>query len=368
MKIRIITCHDVYNYGASLQALALQTYLERQGNDVRIIDYRPGKRYDIWAISPKSRLYKVSKYFFPIKLCLAIKKYFQFRPTFGRIDAFKSFNKKYLKLSKHYNNFSELAIDPPEADMYIAGSDQIWSTYLNNGSDPAFYCCFGNLATKRISYAASFGFPQIFKGLDVLVANYIKGLDAVSVREKTGFNLLREMGIESTRVLDPVFLLNNLEWISLLDIKESAIKTKYILVYDIFHSDERLKNRCLCLAKKYNLKIVAVNDKTLTKYADININNAGPREFVELISNAEYVVADSFHATVFSILFEKQFYIYYKKDNISRISDILSDLGMEERLNSEKELPTINWQKHVFVLEKEINVSKDFLLHQLKND
>ena len=103
MKIRTITCHDVANYGAALQALALQTYLERLGHDVRIIDYVPEyvKPYNLWSVHPSSRLYKPSQYFFLFKLYWAARKYFHVRPTMKRLEAFKRFNAKYLKLTRH---------------------------------------------------------------------------------------------------------------------------------------------------------------------------------------------------------------------------------------------------------------------------
>ena len=174
MKIRTITCHDVANYGAALQALALQTYLKKEGHDVRIIDYVPEyiKPYDIWKVNPASHLYKPSKYFFAFKLFWALRKYVHIRPTMKRLEAFKEFNGKYLELTRRYSSYEELANDPPIADVYIAGSDQIWRTNLMNGKDPAFYLQFGNKTVRRMSYAASFGLPHLTDGMDYLVRTY----------------------------------------------------------------------------------------------------------------------------------------------------------------------------------------------------
>lgn len=368
MVIKIITCHDVVNYGASLQALALQTYLSKLKHDVKIIDYLPSymQMYNIWNVSPKSHLYKLSKYSSVFKLIYAFRTYLKLRATKGRIKAFKRFNSLYLNLTNHYETYEQICQNPPIADLYIAGSDQIWSTYLKNGRDAAFYLAFGNICTKRISYAASFGFSEIIGGFDCYVKSLLNNFNAISVREQTGCNIVNKLGFKSVNVLDPVFLLSKNDWLELLNIKEPIIKNKYVLVYDLFHTDNRLNKYSSLLANKYKLKIVAVNDVTETKYADININNAGPSEFVNLIYNAEYIIADSFHATAFSIIFKKQFYIFYNKANISRISDLLSNINLTERLNSNAELPNINWKNIDYHLNQKISESKNFLINNLK--
>ena len=153
----------------------------------------------------------------------AARKYFHVRPTMKRLEAFKRFNAKYLKLTRHYSSYDELVANPPEADLYIAGSDQIWRTNLNNGKDPAFYLQFGGKQTKRISYAASFGLPYLTDGMDYLVKTFLSGLDAISVRESSGIEILERIGLNGTLVVDPVFLLSKEEWVSLLGVKEPII-------------------------------------------------------------------------------------------------------------------------------------------------
>lgn len=367
MKIRTITCHDVANYGAALQALALQTYLEKQGHDVRIIDYVPEyiKPYDIWKVHPDSYLYKPSKYFFAFKLFWVLRKYIHIRPTMKRLEAFKEFNGKYFKLTRHYSSYEELANDPPTADVYIAGSDQIWSTYLKNGQDPAFYCAFGKLENKRISYAASFGFSEIKGGFDYFVKDMLSGFDVISTRENTGVKIIESLNLKACQVVDPVLLLNKQEWIELFSIKLPIIKEKYLLVYDLFHSEKKLEELSRYLADKYKLKIVAVNDSTLTSYADENINDAGPIEFVNLILYSEYVLADSFHATAFAVIFRKQFYTFYSKGNVSRMKDFLDNINIGERLNPSGELSNIDWRQHEAFLNKSIEYSKSFLKSNL---
>ena len=370
MKIRTITCHDVNNYGASLQALALQTYLTSLGHDVKIIDYLPKYSipYNLWKVHPSSHLYTLSKYSHIVKLFCAARRYFQIRPTFGRKRAFQEFNKKFLLLTRHYSTYSELAQDPPEADLYIAGSDQIWRTNMDNGKDPSYYLQFGDFRTRRISYAASFGLPSITDGLDFLVRTYLSVFNALSVREKSGLSILDELGVQGTIVVDPVFLLTNTEWQDLLEIKERKIKEPYLLIYDLNHGCMNEEKRCHAInyAKAHGLKIVAINDVRNTSYAQININDGSPVDFVNLIRHAEYVISDSFHATAFCTIMHTPFCVYFNRPQAVRIWDFLSILGLEYRMNNHKVMETtIDWTKVQLLLDGQIKLSKDYLLQNI---
>ena len=151
MQIKTITCHDVYNHGASLQAYALQTYLESLGHHVEIIDYKPdylSSEYKLWVVA--NPVY--DKPF--IRLLYLMVKLPNRLYSLKRKKAFDSFTKNYLKLTNHrfetYDQLNEAGLD---ADVFIAGSDQIWNTFLPNGTDPAFYLDFTPKTSKRISYA-----------------------------------------------------------------------------------------------------------------------------------------------------------------------------------------------------------------------
>ena len=370
MKIRTITCHDVNNYGASLQALALQTYLQNLGHDVKIIDYLPKYSipYDIWKIHPSSHLYKISKYSHLVKLFCATRRYAQIRPTFKRKEAFRRFNAKYLSLTHHYSSYFDLAQNPPEADLYIAGSDQIWRTNMDNGKDPAFYLQFGARQTRRISYAASFGLSSITDGLGYLIKTYLSTFNAISVRENSGVAILKNLGIDGTLVTDPVFLLSSSEWKNLLEIKERKIAEPYLLTYDLNQwcmTDEK-KRFAESYAYKHGLRIVAINDMRKTRYASININDGGPADFVNLISNADYVISDSFHATAFCIIMHTPFRVFFNRPQAVRISDLLSMLELGNRMNNTDEFENpIDWNKTQVTLDKNITHAKDFLLRNL---
>ena len=368
MKIKTITCHNVYNYGASLQAYALQEYLLSLGHDVEIIDYRPDYmrvHYDFWYVPKSSHYYNraMKSKFFRFLLCcyFARKRY----ATYGRKLKFDIFTRKYLHLTKRYLSYQDLIVSPPDADIYIAGSDQIWNCALPNGRDAAYFLQFGIGKIKRISYAASFAIPEIPETYKETVKEWLRSFDAISVRERTGLKILESICKKGVEVLDPVFLLEKSDWVKFSNEGKVRIKNKYILVYDLYVNDGRLEQEAKRLSSKYNLEIVAVDALIKCQYAKKNISNAGPQEFVRLVAGAEYVVTNSFHATAFSIIFNRPFAVYYNYSNISRISDILSILGLNNRLNSDLPDYDVNWQDVNILLEHTREKSIHFIASNL---
>ena len=235
--------------------------------------------------------------------------------------------KKYEWLKQYKNKY----------DAYIAGSDQIWNSNYNNGRDPAFYLDFGSINIKRASYAASFAINAIQEDRKPFVKNQLKKFDYISVRERTGLEILRNLGInDAFLVNDPVFLLDKEKWLHLLNHsrKYKLPCEDFILLYD-FVGDERIEKFVKVLSVEKNLKIVSVNDFEKRKYADINISNAGPLEFLNLIRCASCIVSNSFHATAFSVILEREFYVFSLQghDNSTRMSDFLATIHLKERFN-----------------------------------
>lgn len=368
MVIKTITCHNVYNYGASLQAYALQKYLEFLGHDVEIIDFQPyfhQNRYNIFYIPKSSRFYAICKKI-PMLACLYnLQKNFSMFKTWGRKKKFDKFTENYLKLTTtQYETSKQLQANPPKADIYIAGSDQIWNTNSDNGKEPAYYLDFGDKDIKKYSYAASFAIPDIDETLKNFVKSKVSNLNKVSVREETGVNILKKLQIEATHVIDPVFLLSKEDWEKL--VKKANISNfpkNYILIYD-FLLDKQIKHAALYFKKIYKLPIISINDFNTISYADVNINNAGPLEFLNLIYNSEVVISSSFHATAFSIIFEKKFYVYplAGQNNSSRMTDFLSDLNLIERFKPKHiSLDSIDYKSVNKLLNEEIKSSKTFI-------
>lgn len=327
MNIKTITCHDVYNAGASLQAYALMKYLEGLGHNVEIIDYKPDylKHYKLVGnVSAKydkpilSQLYQIRKFPERLKAYLGDKK--------KNYDLFTS---KYLKLTqKKYCSYDDLKNDPPLADVFFAGSDQIWNTIFPNGKDPAFYLQFAVENSVRASYAASFATEKIENGFQSQIKTWLASLDFISVREKSAVGIIKDLGInKAVRVADPVFLIKRDIWEELcgkLDLNE-----KYILLYD-FELNADMLAYAKGISKQTGWRVYSILP---SDNVDRCFVNNGPLDFISLVNNAEIVISNSFHATAFSFIFERPFVVFERKEKINtRMKDLLSELGLTSRM------------------------------------
>ncbi|MGL5937578.1 MAG: polysaccharide pyruvyl transferase family protein [Phocaeicola sp.] len=357
MKIKTITCHDVYNSGASLQAYALQTYLTSLGHEVEIIDYKPdylSGHYNLWSVSnPKWDKPLLKQLYLLLKLPKRIL-------SFKKKKAFDLFRKKYLSITtKRYSSNEELKDNPPEADLYIAGSDQIWNTIFPNGRDAAFYLNFAPRAKRRISYAASFATSTIVEEYVNFVSQELKNFDSISVREQDGIRLLQKLKKKGTWVCDPVFLLPAIEWNK---ISFRSFNDKYILIYD-FERTPLIEELAKQIAHKEGWKIYSVNISL--PYADKCFSHSGPDFFLSLIKDSQMVLSNSFHATAFSIIYEKEFLVIPRKEGINtRMASLLEYLKIPERMitsNKKMTLDKINYKIVNKMMENYINNSKKFL-------
>ncbi len=347
MRIKTITCHDVYNYGASLQAYALMSYLSLEGHDVQIIDYKPdylNHQYEFGYVSPKHRFYKKCNSSKPFWFLYGIRLLPITYATWKRIRPFKEFKRHYLNCTRTYRSYKELLMDPPAADLYIAGSDQIWNCDMPNGRDSAFYLKFGSSRTKRISYAASFGMSEVpLEDFDIVKDN-LKALDLITCRERSGIAILNSMGYKGQVMPDPVFLLTRTQWMQFCGGKR-LIGEPYILVYSLNTNNLALEKAAKAIAKKKKLMMIAVNNFSKVGYVDKNYTKAGPREFVNLIANAEYVVTDSFHASSFATIMNIPFSVFYIGNAAGRIQNMLSVVGLDCCFNPTSAIETFEWQR-----------------------
>ena len=328
MKICTITCHDVYNVGASLQAYALQAYLKSLGHDVKIIDYKPD------YLSQHYRLDVVGnpKYDKPfLRQAYLLAKLPGRLHMLPRKKAFDNFTAEHLDLTKRYTSNEELKKEPPEADVYIAGSDQIWNPLFPNGKDPAFYLDFVQQGI-RASYAASFAVDEFPQELREVTAKYLDRFDHIAVREKSGLSVLKTLGItNAVTVLDPVFLLDRTQWEAMAE-KPEECEGPYLLVYD-FDNSASVRRLAERIADENGLKIYSVFD---LPYAERCFTLCGPEEFLGLIQGASYVLSNSFHATAFSVIFEKEFAVVERTEKINtRMRDFTAMLGLSDHMVTE---------------------------------
>lgn len=336
MKINIITCHDVYNYGASLQAYALMTYLSTKGHDTAIIDYKPdylSHHYEFGYVDEKNRYYPLCQKYKLIKFLYSLRLIPITYATWRRIKPFNTFKKDRLLCTKCYSSLQSLQNDPPIADLYIAGSDQIWNCNLPNGKDAAFFLNFGT-PKRRISYAASFAMEFIPEQYIDMLNDYLQNLDNISVRESSAVQLLDNIGIKSKLVVDPVYLLSRQQWSDFAG-EKTFIDGKYILVYNLNHSNSAaIKEEAVKLSKIYGLKIIAIDSSFKCNFSNKNMHNAGPVEFVNLIKHASFMVTDSFHGMSFSLIMHRPFSVWHKHSDSSRIHDLLKDIGADSCINN----------------------------------
>lgn len=366
MKVCTITCHDVYNHGASLQAYGLMKYLKNCGHDAEIIDYKPdylSNHYNLWSIdNPKWEKNVITKYLY---LTLKIPKRLRER---ARKRAFDKFKDEFLQITDiRYKSNDDLKNDTPHADAYLCGSDQIWNCLHKNGKDPAFYLDFVPDEKIKASYAASFATDTISAEYQPVVKQRVEKLDAVGVREKSGVEILNKLNInKANQVVDPVFLLDKKDW---NHISKKEFQEKYILIYD-FDNSNLIKKIALEIAKVKGYKIYTIYSGKL-KYADKYFTLDGPETFVSLIRDAQFVISNSFHAAVFSVLYERSFVIVNRNEAINtRMRDLLDDLQLKDRLvdesyNLEQLLTAIDYRESKKVLDDKISLSKKYLQNVL---
>lgn len=360
MIIKTITCQKVNNHGATLQVYALMHYLELLGNDVEIIDYIPERfnhfRPFVCSTEKYAKNIILKTAYICAKFPSRLAEYLKYKNSLRKTN-FENFWNKYYHLTKCYKTFDELKNNPPEADLYIAGSDQIWNTMMENGKDPAYYLQFVKNGI-RATYAASFSVSEIPDELKNQTKAFIESIDYVSVREKSALKILDDLEIkDACVVLDPVFLLSREEW----DCVESKMEfdDKYILVYDFENSDS-VKSFSLQYAKEHKVKIYSLYN---SDYCDKCFEDYGPDVFLLLIKNADFVVSNSFHATAFSVIYEKQFAVIKRQESInSRMADLLDVFCINDRFTEKyRDFENINYENIRPNVKNEIKKSKQFL-------
>lgn len=372
--IKTITFHNAYNYGAILQTYALQNKIQNLGYKVEVIDFLP----EYFINGYKAELFNFSngvKGFISSLTSYTVRK--------KRDEIFEKFLKEKIKLTdKKYFTLKDLRKDNENFEICIAGSDQVWNPSIVYS--PAYFLDFGNENMKRISYAASFGQDKILKDYEERIGEHLKKFDCISVREKSGINLVKELsGKNAVQVLDPVFLLSKDEWKKLENniIKDFNLKNGYILVYSM-EKNSLIMEMAEKLNKYLNKPIVVMHSsyglKTqieIIKSKNINILIGGPQEFVTLFANASCIVTNSFHGTAFSIVFDKPFLSVPHSTRNTRLQSLLELLKLKQRFinKNDKNLlgeelfnkAKLKDKDTDLLLQNEIKKSEEFLISSI---
>lgn len=324
-KVGILTFQRAVNYGAVLQMYALQKKIQDYRCKAEIIDYNSEK------ISEGYRAFSIKKIIHPRSFISSLVNY---NKTNKR-------NHKFWKFKRNYMNFSlpvqrdKLASIDDIYDCYIVGSDQIWNPDIT-GDDASYFLDFVVNNKKKYSYAASFGVAKWPTTSKLPLQQLLSQFNRISVREKTGADIVKSMLPNKKNIfvnLDPVFLLEKSDWQSFVQINGTE-NASYLFVYTV-GVPQKVYAFAQKLAEEKNLKIVNLRyTKSLrnkqTKIGKV-IYDASPDEFVSYIANAACVVTNSFHATAFSVIFNKDIYVEMPQGLSSRIQDLFQLLNITNR-------------------------------------
>ena len=369
MKVGILTYHRAENYGALLQAYALRSYLKEQGYDVDFVDYWPDYHKDYFRIFPgkKFRYGGLSAKL----LCIYWATVWAL-PRYRRKRVLQDFMKRFLGVSgpAKYTNDKDVC---REFDTVIFGSDQIWrqqSLPTHKGLD-LWYFGSPNIEARKVAYAGSTGPIDLSDKEKELFKQYLSAFDRLSVRESSLKDLLDSMGLTSTVVVDPVFLLGRQPWLDLaaMSSKHAAHKQKkYILFYNLLNTREaaRFAEK---LSREKNLPIIEITKRFGFRYLGKRfLHCASIPDFLSLIENAEFVVSNSFHGVALSVIMGKQFYAIGMGKRSGRVESLLAALGIGERYLANGEMPAgeIDYNLIEERLGRYAEQSREFLKDSLK--
>lgn len=355
-KIGILTFYWANDLGAMLQAYALKECLNKQGFDASIIPYSKKEftgRYLLWPYMSTDG-----------KTCgfKGVGQYSMFKANLKNMDVFYKKKRRMADFRRHFltdktpkSDSKRLGLE--KYDAILVGSDQVWNPELTIGLDDVY---FGNFDKKQncrvISYAASFGKESLSENEGPALGRLLdENFYAVSLREKSAVPFTQK--VTKKKVVDmpdPTLLCTRENWLELSKRSECSIGERYF-IYHSTQENNAMKEFASKLSKQTGLKMIDIR-------RDIP---AGPLEFLSLMSKAECVVTNSFHGTVFSILLERPMAVFAHKDKNARLSDLMDNLGLSDRLgfNHEVEdiLKPIDWEKVREQLEFQRNKGIDFL-------
>lgn len=340
-KIGILTFYDTINYGAALQAYALQQALISLGADPEFLSYVRRRSNTLPNNSNKlSSLFKGNfkgriNMLIHLKRTLKIKKCFKDN-TIG----FKGFQEEYLHCSReqYYKN-EDFKYANCTYDGFITGSDMVWTPLTQN-----LYPYFLQFADrqKRYSYAPSLtGCERFSEETIQTIKKYLMGFDLISCREQEGVDFVKSItGKDAVLNVDPTLLFNKSQWRNLLNIPFNKNTKKYILCYTFGGLSKSLRKEVYRIARENNLDVRYVPMTQEEMYSELKKGNRGPfgpKEFVELFFNASFVVTNTFHGFLFSLISELPFVVIRReignawKANETRISNLMELIGITDR-------------------------------------
>jgi len=342
-NIGIVTINDNNNYGNRLQAYALQEFLKDMDCNPKHIQTKKNKLADSVKRTIK-----------------CILNYNHARKHEKRGKLFKNFNKEFIEYSEYKIKDTK---NLEKYDAFLVGSDQVWNPHFDTTSDINFLS-FVEEKDKRNSFSASFGIDEIPKEQENKYRDLLSQFKYLSVREDSGKEIIEKLtGREDVTVLlDPTMLIDIEKWDKLIKKPENLKNQKYILNYFLGTISEQRKNAIEKFAKENDCMIINILDRNSDFYA------TGPSEFLYLEKNATLVCTDSFHSTIFAILFNRPFMLFNREDKKvsmnSRLITLLNKFSISDRIFNGKLDSSVlktNYNNINIVLEKEREKARDFI-------
>lgn len=366
-KIGILTFHNSFNYGALLQAYATQEFLTENGFDASFINYT--NSYE----NKGNRLINIKKNLSLKQNIIQNIKNIMFGGYYYTNKSFIAFIKSLHKTELINKNF-----DYNVFDVIISGSDQIWNPVIYGDDMDTMYLLNFNYNGKRISYASSMGSYIIDeKNKDIFKNNLLK-YSHISVREKHALEQIKKIGIDNVQIVcDPTMLMGRAFWNNVVNKNPLNINNKkYILIY-LMSKYEKYENQIKLIKEYFGYDVVFITFSNLKrKYVDKYALGYTPFEFLTLIKNAELVLTNSFHGTVFSLIFNKNFYNLENSSNSKRTENLLNIFKITDRIiksnDNVKDIiskaEAIDYERINIELDNYSNGSRKWLLNAISDE
>lgn len=306
MRIALLTIWHEKNYGAELQAYATIKVLQNLGHNVQMINIHLS---DMKKKSFKQRVVDI------------IAQFGQDEKSFNR------FWKKNIPTTRRYATIAQLKNNPPKADVYIVGSDQVWNPDITKDFAPLFFLNFGPMSIHRVAFASSFGTETwLHNELNEYIRSQLQLFSSISCREESGVSFLdKEFGLTAKCVLDPTLLLNDYS-----DLTGPIHDDRTLVYYPLSH-DEELQSYSILLAGNLGLKPININS-SYRLFNRIPWRRTSIEDWVRNIAQAQFVITRSFHGLVFCLLYKRQFAILNSRNGRgNRLVNLLRIVGLQDR-------------------------------------
>ena len=361
-KVVIITIYDPNpNMGNRLQNYAVQKIFENLNYDVVTISFKEKiKMNNIWKL--KLLINKLTNYRFA-------KHRVYWRKIQKRYDELDKFNERYIK-TFNVNNLSDI----PDADFYVLGSDQLWNPKWWDEANPkmeqSIYLASFAPKDKVLCVSPSFGCDDIPESWKPWFKKYLNRIPEICVREEAGRKIIKVLtGKDSIVTIDPTLMLSAKDWNEIIEQPEGIGKNeKYILAYFLGGTSEQAERDLNAYSKEFNIKVYRIFDERCETLYSIN-----PSNFVYLIKNASLIMTDSFHACVFSFIYDRPFLLYDRVGTpgmMSRMDTLFDKFDLKRKyVNSglTNEVLEHDYFNGYCNLKEEKNILRNFIIRQTKN-